>query len=314
MFQVKLESKMEAALAAGEDASTAMPEPPRSAEPPPSEASEASEAVDTTFGDIDDDLFGSADDGEASETIEEPVQLEPAARVTPQPEAPAPSVAVVPPVPPNLEPPPLAPVAQSPAPQPIPAQPAQPPQPSYDELREAARKELEVRYSLSKEDADAMISEPETVIPRLMSQMYLDVYDNVLRSMQVFLPQMVQHVNSQDVVQQRDENDFYTAWPKLREHGVAVAQVGRTYRQLNPMATKEQFIQDVGLHASIALKVPVESPLLTAQAAKQAPPATSQNPPYVPPRGAPSIPPAVRQPSKGMFGELAEEWEELEKF
>ena len=179
-------------------------------------------------------------------------------------------------------------------------------------LRSQAQQQLEQRYSLSKEDAEALISEPETVLPRLMSNIYLDVYDNIMRSMQVFLPQMVQQVNMSTSSQQRDESDFYSAWPRLADRKNEVSQIGQMYRRMNPTATKEQFIRDVGLHASIALQLPVESPLV--QTPQTAPSATPETPPYVPPRGGPSIPPPRRAPGQvNQFEELDREWNETER-
>lgn len=240
----------------------------------------------------------------------------------PERSEPAPSEAL-----PDAGPPPPAPAApaaepETPPPAPTAAQPeppaAQPYTPPQEEpvdmaaLRSQAQQQLEQRYSLSKEDAEALISEPETVLPRLMSNIYLDVYDNIMRSMQVFLPQMVQQVNMSTSSQQRDESDFYSAWPRLADRKNEVSQIGQMYRRMNPTATKEQFIRDVGLHASIALQLPVESPLV--QTPQTAPSATPETPPYVPPRGGPSIPPPRRAPGQvNQFEELDREWNETER-
>lgn len=288
----------------------------------PAQPVEPAQQVDSeeasSFASIDEELFSGIDDFEDMSLGDEPgdeILEKPAA--TPPPPAPEPIVeqqqptampTVAPSAPEPLEPQP------SPHPAPV-APPASPPAPqdkSYEVLRQEAQQELQKRYALSKEDADAMISEPEVVVPKLMSRMYLDVYDNVMRSMQVYLPQMVQQLNSSTTAQQRDESDFYNAWPKLKERSNDVLEIGRRYRALNPTATKEQFIQDVGLHASIALKIPVESPLMQSTV-QSAPPAAAQNPPYVPPRGGPVSHSDQKPKPQGMFGELADEWEEQER-
>lgn len=224
---------------------------------------------------------------------------------------PAPAAEPTPPVPAPAEPPAAH---QQPVPEPVAQQAPEPtpaPVPDLEVLRGQAQQELTAKYALSKEDADLLISEPEAVIPKLLSQVYLDVYDNVMRSMQVFLPQMVQQVNQASTVQQQGEQEFYTAWPRLAEHRVAVSRIGHMYRQMNPQATKEQFIRDVGLHASITLQLPVESPLMQAPTAQPTPPATPSAPPYVPPRGGPSIPqnPRNRRPPN-QFEELTENWDD----
>lgn len=257
----------------------------------------------TVFSDLDLTLFGGEEENE-------PVSVEPPAEEEPTPPPTEEAPPVVEESPPEPQPEPAA--------QPQPEAQAAPPveevkAPSYEEARQAAFKELETRYALSQEDTDAFISEPDKVVPRLVAGLYLDIYDNVMRSMQAYMPQMVQQITAREAHQRQGEDDFFTAWPKLKEHRERVAEVGRQYRQLNPTATKEQFIQDVGLHVMIERRIPLEG--IGEQAAPPPPPpsATPQNPPHVPPRGpaAPAVPPT--QQSKGMFGELVEEWDELEK-
>jgi hypothetical protein len=177
------------------------------------------------------------------------------------------------------------------------------PEVNWEESRNAARAELEKRYALSPEDADAMISEPEKVLPKLASQMYLDIYESVMSSMQALLPQAVHQVTYVSARNQKDESDFYGTWPALKNEQFQndVLRIGKMYRQMNPQASKEQFIQEVGVQAMLALKLPLPN---------MAPPAPTQpQVPYSPPRGSAVVPQAPRQSTGNQFTDLAMEWE-----
>lgn len=178
------------------------------------------------------------------------------------------------------------------------------PETNFEETRNAALAELEKRYALSKEDADAMISEPETVLPKLASRMYMDIFESVLNAVQTTLPQAISHISQREQAMQRDENDFYDKWPMLRDekYKQQVLRIGQMYRQMNPTASKEQFIQDVGLQSAIALRLP-----LPGYAAPQ--PGPAQPAPYQPPRAGAVAPAAPNATPTNQFAALAEEWE-----
>ena len=141
--------------------------------------------------------------------------------------------------------------------------------------------------------------------------MYLEIYERVMADLNHQLPNAVQHITRMATTQQQDEADFYTQWPDLKAHSEDVLRIGRVYRQMNPTATKEQFIQDVGLQSMIHLRLPIQG--VQGQGVQQTPPPVEQAPPpYVPPQGgAVNTPPSPQKPSNP-FTALAEEWEELE--
>lgn len=275
------------------------------------------------FASVDDDLFGeekekpkasteetsgkslpaeeALSDEDVSIPLEETVQ-EPIQETVSETPAPEPAPAPQPEIPPQQ---PVAPPVQEP--QPAQAEPE--PQPlDRAQARLNAMAELEKHYALSKEDADAMISEPETVLPRLASQVYLDVYESVLRDVQMMMPRAVQTITQQSQAAQKDEADFYTAWPKLKEHSQEVMRLGQMYRQMYPQATKEQFIQDVGVHAMVNLKIPIQNAQPAAQQQVPAQPA-QRNVPPAPPRGGPAVtPPSTPQGSGNPFSDLADDW------
>jgi len=201
-------------------------------------------------------------------------------------------------VPPEVvQPAPPEPVAQTPA--------ETPPGQSYDELKSNAVAELEKRYALSQEDADAMISEPEAVIPKLAARLYVDIYENMMNMLQHQLPHVVRDVQTTSSRQQKDEEAFYTAWPALRNvDRNELIRIGQMYRQLNPQATREQFIQDVGVQSMVRFRLPIPG--------YNAPPPQPDVTPHMPAR--PTAPVMPNQSTGGnLFADLADEWIEDDK-
>jgi len=302
----------EASPAGGIDEKALSNEPPTSRDFTVDEEIDSEEA--NMFGDLDDELFlnkvkdteDEAPQRSAPEPEATPASTPPAAAAPVEQAAPAPAQT---PAEPTYQAPTAVPPQQE-APS-VPEQPAaQPatPGPTREEMRAQAQAELEKRYALSKEDADAMISEPETVLPKLASQMYLDIFDNVMRDVQMYLPHAVQQINSYSQTAQKDEADFFTTWPDLKGHTDEVMKIGQMYRRMYPQASKEQFIQEVGLQSMIRLKLPIQGQPGVQPAA---PPQRSA--PYVPPQGGSAVAPPSAPPAPNMFGDLMDEWDELER-
>jgi len=198
------------------------------------------------------------------------------------PEAPAPEPTPAPPAP--LETP--APVAETPPPAepqpPPPAEPAQPtpapvPQAAPDPTREpvapvapeaqrlteeewAARsqkyeQDLAAHYAVSKEDADALVTEPEKVLPRLAARVHRSVLESTVVGVMAHLPRYIeQHLASQQTYK-ANEQDFFGKWPALQkpEYQDAIRRIGSAYRLTNPMADKTRAIEEIGAMAMFQL-------------------------------------------------------------
>lgn len=295
---------------------------------PSGEAPDTSESPPDAMSSTEIDSLLSDDEDVAEEFMAEDSEQEegrevesPPAQVAPSPAAPdvqaepvASTPSPVPPVQPQPQEQPapvqaeaIAPSQPSPANQEVPRPAAEPASqsPTRDELRARALVELEKRYALTEDDATAVLSEPEKVLPQFFSKLYVDIYENVLNSLQVALPQMVSQVQASESVASQNERDFYAAWPKLQEHTQMVERFGQMYRQMNPQATKEQFINDVGAQAMVALKLPIEG--VTQPAAQ--PESVVRVPPYTPPRGGPTPAPQGPRPVNP-WAQMAEEFEE----
>lgn len=140
------------------------------------------------------------------------------------------------------------------------------------QLRTQAQEELVAQFTLNEEDAELMLSAPEQVLPKLAANMYLDIFDGVLQAMQTQMPHMIAAANLQQATKASYEQKFFNAWPQLTEatHRGTIQRITASFRDLNPAATEEEVIQEVGAQAWIALRLPVEE--LLAHTNKQTAP------------------------------------------
>ena len=286
---------------------------------PSDDLSVDTDKVDMLF----DDLTGVGDDTAGAPPTPEPQAPEPA-------QAPKDGAAAAPPTPPPTsepepgppetkpepKPPEAAPTqVQEPAPAPQPpvepqAKPAGPP--TTEELlkvREDIRKQIRDRYTVPDEQKEALLTEPEKVLPDMASRIMMDTYDAVMASVVQQLPQLVAAVQQQFQASSSLEQRFYQAWPKLKDPKFreTIRRVATTYRQLNPKAKPEQFIKEVGAQASFILGVPPDAtqPTQQQQQARPAPrPAFTPAAPGAASGGTPAQP-------TSFFDQLAKETEEL---
>ncbi|KKL16904.1 hypothetical protein LCGC14_2490900 [marine sediment metagenome] len=219
----------------------------------------------------------------------------------PAPEA-APAAPVVPPVaeptqvqqqpPAEPRPEPVAPVAAPTEPI-APVAPTVPevPVPTAAEMRTQAEETLATQhYALSEEQAAELNEDMAIAVPKMMARVYMDSVTNTLAHVLQNLPGLVDNVLSQRKVVEKDEESFFTSWPKLREHRESITNIAQVYRQLHPTASPEQFIRDVGAQTMVAMKLTVdEVPAETPEAptrpfvpAASSPPASPGPPPTNP--------------------------------
>lgn len=149
-------------------------------------------------------------------------------------------------------------------------------------------------FKLSEEDATALATNAEEVIPRLMGQVYTQSIAAAGNLMRNFLPQMIEEAMSQNVVRSERSkealNEFYSSNSDLNEkdHGQLVAKWAKTFRTANPSAPRKDAIAFVGRAIRAELGLP---PLGAPPAARQAafaparpggrtPPPPQENDPY----------------------------------
>lgn len=114
-------------------------------------------------------------------------------------------------------------------------------------------------YNLSDEQFREVDENPREALPKLMSSVYLDAVQGAASTILGQLPQIMQAVNIRQAAEAKAETTFYEMFPalndeKYKEH---IAKVTNMHRQLNPKATVDEMIRDVGVQASVAFKLPI---------------------------------------------------------
>ena len=167
-------------------------------------------------------------------------------------------------------------------------------------------------FALTEQEQNDLELNPGEVIPRLMSKVYLDAVTATLSQVVNYLPRMIASVNESQTVQSKSEEEFFGRWPQLKDHKDMVLRVGQVYRQLNPRASKEDFMNEVGAQTLVALRIPPEGiapqPKVNGNTQAQQ---TAKATPFVPAATAPGGG-APQQPPRNIFDQLASDFEEEE--
>ncbi|MGW8177713.1 MAG: hypothetical protein ACWGQW_02795 [bacterium] len=204
-------------------------------------------------------------------------------------------------------------VQQAATPQPV-AQPEPPAAPTAPatiteeqraQMRNAAAEELQKRYAMDDATALQLRDSPEEVLPKLAANMYLDIFEQVTQSIMQHLPTIVQGTMATQQAQKEGENAFFSRWKALDtpEGRQKAIMFGKAYRQAYPNAPKEQFIEDVGLQAMVAMRLPIEG--YGAQAPAGNPPVVQAPRTPASPTSAPTSQPGR---SSNPFTQLADEF------
>lgn len=194
------------------------------------------------------------------------------------PEAPAPGPPAETPQPAAVPQPVTAPTA--------PTTPAAPTREEFVQRRQALLGEIAGRYAVSDEDAERYALEPHKVLPELAARVMLDAFDASIATISSMLPQMINEMVTRQSATTEVSKAFFKQWPQLAkaEYAPHVQKAAALYRQMNPKATAQKALTDVGVLACTSLGIP-----LTAETPKPAP---TKSVPFVP-SGAGAVPPAA---------------------
>jgi hypothetical protein len=209
------------------------------------------EGLDDLLSDDDgssEDAFASLGSDSDTETGEGSTESPPPENTAePAPAAPPASepIPVVPPVVETQPSPPPAPVA--PVPQPPAVDPAQ-----AEAQRVATRQAFESRllqlYAIDDNTAQEFESNPATVLPKIAAKLHMEVLEASVQGILQALPQVIAQYNVQQEQVKEAESSFFNAWPELNkpEYHPTVLQMSQQWRALNPGASKEEAIANVG--------------------------------------------------------------------
>lgn len=114
-------------------------------------------------------------------------------------------------------------------------------------------------FQLSNEDVQALETDIVGTIPKLMARAFVKTQVNQLMQLARIIPEMVRRSSENLRTHTQNEDAFYTKWPQINRqtHGDLVRRYGITYRSMNPQATKEQMMEDLGPLVMMAAKIPL---------------------------------------------------------
>lgn len=179
--------------------------------------------------------------------------------------------------------------------QPTPEEPA-PEQPPVQETQEDFEARLhkfnadaeqllsEQVYNMSAEQVEELETDPAAAMPKLAAHLHMQVMRATTQNIARLLPTLMENIQAQQKVSSGFTNQFFETHPTLSDHQDTVIKYGQVYRKLNPDATPEEFIRDVGAQVSVALGL-------------HAQPVQEQPAPAVPAAPAPFTPSAARKSS-----------------
>lgn len=199
------------------------------------------------------------------------------------------------------QPAPSAPVASEEGVAPPPAaSPTQAPaQPAFDysKWRTEQVTQLQEQYKISDDDASALLTEPEVVLPKLLAEHHVRVMEQVLTSVQQMVPRVLEQHTYAVTREQAAKQQFLAVNSDLADPRFerAIATFGQTFRSLNPNATGEEAARAVGNLVRAAYGMTPPNPGV-GQPPAATPPAQMPTQPFAPVRGggggpAPAAPP-----------------------
>lgn len=239
-----------------------------------------------------------------TEVVPQPQQVQPAPQPTPQVPGAQPA---------------QAPQGQQPPSTPAPAQPAgagldaADPRSILQSLQEneAAMVEHFAKntFQLTKEDMEGLESDIVGTVPKLFAKAFMQTQKSMMTHLQRMIPQMMGR--QIDAVRQNAQKEakFFQRWPQLKqsEHGDLVRRLAVTYRQMNPAATFDSMVEELGPIALMAARLPLQP---AGQGAAPSPMAPAPTNGVRPPQPSPFVP-AVGGPGNPSGGNELNEWEAI---
>ena len=148
------------------------------------------------------------------------------------------------------------PVVEKPAVEPPPAIDPEKLQVDYQEWRSKSEELLASQhYNLTTEQAEEFDTDPGKAIPKLAARLHMEVMAQSVAMMVNLLPQIMSNVSKTQTAETAREKAFFKEWPELTEHRDQVVRSGAVYYQLNPQASFDDFVREVGAGVAVSMKV-----------------------------------------------------------
>lgn len=166
----------------------------------------------------------------------------------------------------------------------VPVEVTKAPAPPFDmkKWEEDSVAQLQELYKLSEEDTRSLLTEPETVLPRLLAEAHMQMTKSVLESVQGIIPNVMETTQVASKAETEARNAFFSVNKDLAkpEYEEAILAAGSVFRKLNPLVPRDEAVRRIGEMARVSLGLP----LLSAQMEQvvETPPAPK---PFTPARG-----------------------------
>jgi len=206
---------------------------------------------------------------------------------------------------------------------PTPQAPVAEQQPAFDpaELEAKAIEQLTTTtYALSDADKNALIAEPDKVLPGLAARMHVTMQVQLAQQIAQILPGIIQGQLQQATKVQGLENSFFGQYPELNkpQFRQTVQESLAMIRQVNPQASREEVMRDGAALAAVRLRTrlgavqePAQMPALPQNMPLASPtvqPAPTQPGPFTPAQsGGASEPVVPTDPNQNIFAQLADD-------
>jgi len=229
-------------------------------------ATEAEGSLETFTPEEVDELISDGEEEELSEPEPEP---EPEPEETPAEEEPAPTEPEPEPPAEEEEPEPELEIPETPKVSEEPKDTRTPEEVTAEitKARETAHEKLIEQFKMTEEQEEAFSTDPGTVLAKMAADLYLDLYDSMMGSIQKQMPSYVAALLQAQNVKQSQEQAFFKAWPKLAksEYRATIDRIADTYKTQNPKASNEDAIREIGAQAWVALRLPLDELLAVTQ-------------------------------------------------
>lgn len=159
------------------------------------------------------------------------------------------------------------------------------------------------RYALSNEEREALETDVVGTVPRLLAKLHVRVMTNVLNQMAQNIPHMIERQMRVSKANAENADKFYSRWTDIKKdvHGETVMRLGALYRQMNPNASMEQMIEELGPLVMLQAKItPSQKPIVTTNGsvAVAGAPRAPQPSPFVPAGGGVASIPQQAEPNQ----------------
>ncbi len=100
----------------------------------------------------------------------------------------------------------------------------------------------------TEEEVELLRSEPEKILPKIAARIQLQTYEAVTQAIIQQLPAFLGSFNDRMTASKQAETAFTTRWPMLADPKFQgdIIQAAQIHKQINPTASLEQRIEDVG--------------------------------------------------------------------